>query len=123
MHYEEFKTRLEAELSIITAELKTIATLNPKTNDWIANIDNTELGSADENVVADVTEDWDTNRALLVQLETRYRNIVRALGKFSLGTYGICELSNEPIEPERLSANLAARTNIANRNREAELPL
>jgi RNA polymerase-binding transcription factor DksA len=123
MHHEEFKTRLKADLLNITAELETIAILNPETGDWVATIDSTELGSADVNIVADVTEDWDTNQALLGQLETRYRNIVRALEKFDAGAYGICEISGETIEPERLAANPAARTNIANRDREAELPL
>lgn len=120
---EEFTEQLETELSQITEQLKTIARYEPETGDWIPVITDTEVNSADANVIADATEDWDTSSALLVQLETRYRNLVRALQKLTDGTYGVCEISGEPIEPERLAANPAARTTIANRDRESELPL
>ncbi|MCA9362054.1 TraR/DksA C4-type zinc finger protein [Candidatus Kaiserbacteria bacterium] len=123
MQQEVLKVRLETELANLTTDLKKIATLHPSTGDWVARFSTDEIGNADENVVADTTEDWDTNRALLAQLEIRYRNITRALDKFNEGTYGVCEISGEPIEPERLDANPAARTNLANRDREAELPL
>ena len=39
------------------------------------------------------------------------------------GTYGICEISGQPIEAERLKANPAARTSQANQEKEAQLPL
>ena len=123
MSHEELKARLEAELTQLTTELTGIATQHPETGDWIAIPDASEVGNADENVAADATENWDTRRALLPQLETRYRNIKRALEKLDAGTYGVCEISGEQIEPERLDANPAARTNIANRDREAELPM
>jgi RNA polymerase-binding transcription factor DksA len=123
MSHEELKARLEAELADITAQLKTIATHNPETGDWIAIPAAGTVGNADENVAADAAEEWEKRRALMPQLETRYRNVKRALEKFSAGTYGVCELSGKPIELERLEANPAARTNIANRNREEELPL
>ncbi|MCA9354119.1 MAG: TraR/DksA C4-type zinc finger protein [Candidatus Kaiserbacteria bacterium] len=123
MSHEALKTRLETELDQVITELNTIAAQNPDTGDWVARIDPVEIGNADENVVADTTEDWDTNRALLTQLETRYRNITRALEKFATDTYGICEISGEPIEEARLNANPAARTNIANIDRESELPI
>jgi len=121
--YDTYKTSLEAELSQITEQLETIATQDHKTGDWIASIKDETTGSADENVVTDATEEWGTHAALLEQLETRYRNITRALEKMKLGTYGICEISGLEIEPERLQINPAARTTIANRDREKELPL
>jgi RNA polymerase-binding transcription factor DksA len=123
MHHEEHKARLEAELTELVAQLNTIAVQDQETTDWEAKPVAEELGNADENLEADVFEDWAMRRALVAELETRYRNITRALGKIADGTYGICELSGEPIEPERLAANPAARTNIANRDREQELPL
>ena len=85
--------------------------------------DKADLGNADENVEADAVEEWNGRRALMAQLEIRYRNIKRALEKIANGTYGICEISGEPIEEERLHANPAARTNLANIDREKELPL
>jgi RNA polymerase-binding transcription factor DksA len=120
---DEFKTKLETELQNVTAELQTIATLNEATGDWVAIPDQTELGDPDENIEADAVEEWNERRALMVQLETRYRNIVRALKKLEDGTFGTCEISGEPIEEERLQANPAARTNLANMDREKELPL
>lgn len=120
---EEFKTQLESELKQVTEELHTIATQNQETGDWVAIPDLTELTNADENVEADAVEEWNERRALMVQLETRYRNIVRALEKIAAGTFGICEISGQPIEEERLRVNPAARTNLANMDREKELPM
>ena len=123
MSHEALKTRLTAELADITTQLQTIATHNKETDDWTAQAPGEDVGNADPNDVADVTEEYGARRALMPQLETRYRNLTRALDKIESGTYGICEISGEPIEPERLEANPAARTNIANRDHETELPL
>lgn len=123
MKYAAYKKQLEADLTQIKAELQTIALFNPETGDWEAVPTTEELGDADENVAADASEDLTTRQAVVAQLENRYRNINRALVKIANGTYGICEISGEPIEAARLAANPAARTNIANRDRESELPL
>ena len=120
---EHFRSLLTEQLEAVTNELKTIAHQDKETGDWIATPEADSRGNADENVGADVTEDWNERRAVLEQLEIRYRNITRALKKIEGGMFGTCEISGEPIEPERLEANPAARTNIANRDREAELPL
>lgn len=116
------KERLEAEMETITAELKGIAVQNADTGDWVA-IPDAHSGEADENVSADTVEEWNERRALMAQLETRYHNIQIALKKFETGTYGICEISGDPIEQDRLEANPAARTNKINMGRERELPL
>ena len=121
MNYDKFKTRLEDELLEITKQLSKIATQDG-TGDWITGFSSHD-NNADPNEVADVTEEWDNNRAVVGELETRYRNLKRALAKFDNGTYGICEISGEPIEKERLEVNPAARTNIANRDKETNLPL
>ena len=123
MQHEHLKERLETELTAVKSELSAMATEHPDTGDWVAKPEADTIGNADENVAADVNEDWATRRATLASLETRYRNLQRALEKMAAGTYGVCEVSDEPIEPERLEANPAARTNIANREREDELPL
>lgn len=123
MSQEEFKSQLESELNKIIQELETIATLDPSTDDWIAVPVAEDLRSADENVESDAVEEWNERRAVLAQLEIRYRNIKRALDKISKGTFGICEISGQEIEHERLVVNPAARTNLANIDREKELPL
>ena len=121
--HEEFQIQLEAELKSITAELSTIAVNSPDSDDWVSIPDSEELGNADENVEADAVEEWNERRAVLAQLEIRYRNIKRALQKITDGTYGICEISGKEIETERLQANPAARTNLANMDRVKELTL
>lgn len=123
MAYETHKQKLQEELAVVTSELESIAQKNEVTGDWVAVPEGTELTSPDENVEADAVEEWNERRAMMPQLETRYRNIVRALEKIENDIYGTCEISGEPIEEERLEANPAARTNLANMDREKELPL
>lgn len=120
---EQYKIRLESDLQEVIAELETIAKQDPTSGDWVAVPAVEELGNADENVEADGVEEWNERHATVAELETRYRNIKRALEKIVSGAYGVCEISGEPIEPERLAVNPAARTNIANRDRERELSL
>ena len=120
---EERKQELEAHLQTVTEELTTIATHNPETDDWVANPEAGSVGNPDENVAADANEEWANRRALMPQLETRYRNLKRALGKIADGTYGTCEICGEKIEEERLDANPAARTNIAHLEEESSLPM
>lgn len=117
------KAQLEEMLADLTTELKTLGIHNPEVSeDWIATPDNSTTGEADVNVSADRVEDWDERRATLATLETRYNNVKRALGKIETGTFGICEVSGEPIEADRLEANPAARTNKAHMNDESNLP-
>jgi len=121
--HDDLKVILENELEKITNELKTIAVKTPDSDDWVALPVAEDLVTTDPNSEADAVEEWNQRRALLVQLEIRYRNIKRAIDKFDSGKYGICEISGAPIEIERLQANPAARTNLANMDRESELPL
>lgn len=50
--------------------------------------------------------------AILEQLERDLAEIEAALQRLDEGTYGIDEVSGEPIAPERLEAYPTARTNI-----------
>jgi DnaK suppressor protein len=120
---EIFKTKLEEELALVTADLKTFANQNLETGDWVAIPPSDSLEGADDNTNADKVEGWNERRALMSQIEVRYNDLVRALSKITNGTYGKCELSGEEIEIKRLEANPAARTNIANRERERELEI
>lgn len=118
-----YKEKLEAELKLVTDELSSIGVVNPDNpNDWIATPEGVDVGEADPNVGADRVEEWDERRAILSQLETRFNNIKRALKKIEDGTYGVCEISGDPIEPDRLDANPAARTCKAHLEEEANLP-
>ena len=119
-HYKE---QLQASLEAVTADLNTIAVYDDQTGDWVAKPEGTEVGEADPNVEADIVEDWNERRATLSQLETRYNNLKRALQKIEDGSFGTCEVSGEPIEPERLNANPAARTCSKHMDQEVNLPL
>src|SRR5258708_36820752 len=50
--------------------------------------------------------------AILEQLENELAEIEAALQRLDDGTYGIDEVTGEPIAPERLEARPSARTNV-----------
>ncbi len=117
-----YKERLEQMHKELEEELRAIGIHDPKNpKDWIAVPSSMDVREADVDLVADVVEEWDERQGLVATLEKRYNDIERALAKIEAGTYGICEISNEFIEPARLNANPAARTNIAHMNEEGTL--
>ena len=113
MDTAHYKEKLEAELKTVEGELKTVGVQNPHNPaDWEAKeveMD-TMPASADANEAADKVEEYDENRSIDKTLQTRYNNIKLALKKIADGTYGVCEISGEKIEEDRLEANPAART-------------
>ena len=119
---EKYKKLLEESLVELEAELKTIGVHNPKNeSDWIAVPEGTGSNESDLNEAADKVEEWGERRATVAVLETRYNNLVLALKKIEDGTYGVCEISGEEVEGDRLDANPAARTNKAHMNDESSL--
>jgi DnaK suppressor protein len=122
MHDTE-KTLLEEQLRAVTTELETLAVLHKETGDWEIRFDADPHTEADEDLISDNAEAAEEAIATLALLETRYRNINRALTKLENGTYGTCEICGEPIEADRLSANPAARTCKVHLNDEIDLPL
>jgi DnaK suppressor protein len=122
MHDTE-KTLLEEQLRAVTTELETLAVLHKETGDWEIRFDADPHTEADEDLISDNAEAAEEAIATLALLETRYRNINRALTKLEIGTYGTCEICGEPIEADRLGANPAARTCKAHLNDEIDLPL
>ncbi|MAF59300.1 MAG: TraR/DksA C4-type zinc finger protein [Candidatus Pacebacteria bacterium] len=108
---QKYKGRLEEELSKLEEELKSVGHINPKNPaDWEASAPNMNVDKADKNEMADAIEEYETNTAVLKELEIRYNNVKKALKKIEDGTYGVCEISGEEIEEDRLNANPAART-------------
>lgn len=120
---EIFASKLAEQKQAVMNELKEIAIHHTDTDDWEVRTDDIDQTDADENLRADDVEDADERVATLAELETRYHNIVRALNKIENGSYGICEVCNEQIEPERLDANPAARTCLTHLDEESSLPL
>lgn len=122
METSEYKTTLQTLLGEVTAELETIGKRVGDGDDWEATPEPIET-LADQNEAADNVEDWNERRSTLAQLETRYRNIKRALEKIDAGTFGQCEVCEQPISDERLAIQPAARTCTEHLNEEDSLPL
>ena len=119
---EGVKSKLTAEAAVVTKELEKIATYEQSTGDWQA-MPAGPADDADENEAADDTEDSTERQAIVAELETRYRNITKALLKLENGKYGLCELCGQEIEIDRITVNPAARTCIRDRDRESELSI
>lgn len=113
MNTEHFRTRLEEEKARLEAQLATVGRKNPSNPaDWEPVPE--EVGQeSDPNDRADQMEEFGNNTAILTDLEVRYNDVVAALERITAGTYGICEVSGEPIEEDRLEADPAARTSKA----------
>ncbi len=117
-----YKNKLEEEKRLLEEELGTLGIQDPKTGDWgaiLPRVDNSDL--SDPNDMADRDEDFTITANTLGELEIRYNNIIKALGKIETGTFGICEISGTTIEEDRLQANPAARTCKAHMNEERTL--
>lgn len=124
METDAYKEALQTEAVALQKQLESLGVQNPETpTDWIPTPQDAATTAADENVVADRSEDWAETRGTTDALETRYNNVNRALEKIASGTYGVCEVSGEPIEADRLAANPAARTCKAHIEDESALPL
>ncbi|OGG46895.1 hypothetical protein A2671_00910 [Candidatus Kaiserbacteria bacterium RIFCSPHIGHO2_01_FULL_49_13] len=116
MNILSLKAKLEAELSKLESELKSIGIRNPANpKDWEAKGNDLE-GDPDPNVAADNIEEFETRSGELRQLEIRYNEVRAALQRIAENTYGICVIGGEPIEEERLEANPAATTCISHRD-------
>lgn len=105
---EHFKELLLKEVTKIEAELSSVGRRNNGV--WEAvETDNTG-DSAEDGEVADSMEELDNNNAVVLELERQLIDVKSALDKIEAGKYGICEISGEDIELDRLEANPAART-------------
>lgn len=123
MNTEQLKAKLEDEKTLLESELKTVGVRNPNNpKDWEPTPGD-HSAEADPTDVADTSEAMQENQAILDDLEIRYNNVLRALRKIEEGKYGTCEIGGEPIKPERLDANPAARTCTNHMDEERTLPI
>lgn len=74
-----------------------------------------ELASYDQHPADLGTETFEREKdlSILEGLEAELGELEAALQRIDDGTYGIDEVTGEPIDPARLEANPAARTNIS----------
>ncbi len=119
----EAKSWLEEEKGLLENELASVGKRNPSNpSDWMPTSGSVVGDTAEESEMADEMEELGTNAAILNDLEIRYHAVLRALSKIEAGTYGMCEISDHPIEDDRLRANFAARTCTAHMHNEESLP-
>lgn len=117
MNTEQYKQTLEQEKETILANMKNIGAYNnPTTGTWDVAPTPAESGEADSNENADRFEDFEEKSSEVKILEKRLNDISAALAKMDIGTYGICEVCQMPIESARLDANPAARTCLTHIN-------
>jgi len=109
--FDYFKEKLEREQERLLSELKTVGRINPDNpNDWEPVPTKTDGRQTDPNDMADDIEGYEGNTAILKQLEIELNEVKDAYSRIEKGIYGICEVSGEPIEKERLEAYPAAKT-------------
>lgn len=79
-----------------------------------------ELASYDQHPgdLGSETFEREKDLSILEGLEAELAELEAALQRIDDGTYGIDEVTGEAIDPERLRANPAARSNISPRERE-----
>ena len=105
----DYRTRLEKERVLLEKELEGLGTRD-ESGDWVPKKPTDEVFGADKNDNADIIEEEQEANASLNELEARLVQVDAALKKIDDGAYGICEVSGEDIEVERLNANPAAAT-------------
>ena len=106
-----FKEKLEEEKKRLEVSLADVGQKNPDNpSDWEGKSEPLDAERSDRIDTADNIEKYESNTAVVNELETRLNNINAALGRIEDGTYGKCKISGGPIEEDRLEANPAADT-------------
>jgi len=111
-----YKKLLEEEKTKLESELASVGRRNPSNKaDWEAVPP--ETGAEPDPVdSAEQKQEFDDNAGILSDLEIRLNDVQTALDRVEKGTYGICVISGEEIEEDRLDADPAAATCKAHLN-------
>ncbi len=107
------KQKLIEEKESLVKQLSSMGVEDSARKDWEAVPEVADDSIVDENDMADRFEEFEQRSATLSVFEARLKDIEDALLKIESNTYGVCEVSGEAIEEERLIANPAARTCMA----------
>src|ERR671930_108618 len=91
-----------------------IHNLRDELGDGPGNDELSELSDYDQHPADTASETFEREKdvSILEQLEQELEELQAALERIDKGTYGIDEVTGQPIAPERLEAMPAARTNI-----------
>ncbi len=97
------KTRVSGLINELRAEL-----------DGEGESDDSELSNYDQHLADSGTDTFEREKdlSILESLETELAEIEAAIGRIDQGTYGIDEVTGQPIDPARLDAVPEARTNV-----------
>ena len=104
-----YKQKLQEEMTRLETELSAIGMHDADTDLWDARPLEAETES-DDNDRADRAEEYEERTGMVISLAKQWKDAKDALAKIEAGIYGVCEISGEEIETERLDANPAART-------------
>jgi RNA polymerase-binding transcription factor DksA len=104
------RARIEAERTRVEGLVKGLRTeLGQSESD-----ESSELADYDQHPADTASDTFEREKDLgiLDQLEEELAELQAALDRIDAGTYGIDEITGEPIDPARLEALPSARTNI-----------
>ena len=107
---EDARRRVAAEQARVEGLVHTLrAELDDETEG-----EQSELADYDQHPADSGSETFEREKdlSILEQLEAELAELQAALERIDAGTYGIDEVTGEPIAPERLEALPAARTNV-----------
>jgi DnaK suppressor protein len=106
---QKHKDNLETNLKKLEGEMLEIA---QKENDstWSAIQTETNIDTADRVDVAESIDNYESNLLTTSSLEREVFDIKDALDKIESNTYGLCEICQKEIEPDRLNVEPQART-------------
>ena len=109
----QLTTQLQAEKADLEKVLAGEGRIIDGDKDWAAVPPAPDTSEEDPTVQADRFAEFFNRGGSVAELEVRLNNVLAALERIEAGTYGLSEASGEPIELERLVANPAATTTIA----------
>jgi RNA polymerase-binding transcription factor DksA len=110
MDLEEQRRRIEAERARVEALADGLRSEFGQTESE----ESAELADYDQHPADTATDTFEREKdlSILDQLEEELAELQAALERIDNGTYGIDEVTGEPIDPARLDAMPTARTNI-----------
>ncbi len=111
---EEARERVAAEQSRVEALVHGLRSDLASDGD-----DSSELADYDQHPADSASDTFEREKdlSILEQLEAELAELQAALERIDNGTYGIDEVTGDPIDPARLEALPTARTNVDHRER------
>lgn len=110
MDLEHARERIREEQARVTGLVREVrGDLGPTDGD-----ESSELSDYDQHPADSASDTFEREKdfSILEELEAELAELEAALARIDAGTYGIDEVTGDPIDPERLDVMPAARTNV-----------